>query len=226
MSGYRNSKEKKSKAHGSVSRSLLKNPWIFAGGILGLDIAMLAAGLALSGVHPQITYTLTESTVEHSRTLSFFGVIAAAVIGIICLLTAFIIAGAFLKKRRAAQLTGAAALLVLSAAMVGASAVMALGVPVKNRSFTSYSDEELRLIIEEEQPYAGTGTVYFFMTDVSGSGNVKLLASTDLSEYSSSDERYDISWVADDTLMIGFEDGSSYRTLQISVDRSEFEQET
>ena len=172
-------------------------------------------------------YTLTADSVEHSQPLAFFGVIAAAAIGLVCVLTAFIIAGAFLKKRRTAQIVGAAALLILSLTMIGASAVNAVGMPARERRFVSYSDEQMRLIIEEEHPYSGTGKVYFFMTDTGGSHKVKLLACTDLAEYSTAeDDRYNVEWTDDNTVTVGFLDGGNYRTLQMEVDRSYFKTDT
>lgn len=72
----------------------------------------------------------------------FLGVTAAVVVALLCVLIGLIIGGAFLKKRRAAQITGAAGLLIMSLAMVGSSAFMALGSPVRERYSVSYSDEE------------------------------------------------------------------------------------
>lgn len=227
MSGYRNKKEKRSRQQPGGSRRLLKNPWIFAGSALLLDTAMLAVGLILSNLHPKVEYTLTSDSVEHSQPLAFFGIIAAAALGIVCVLTAFIIAGAFLKKRRAAQIAGAAALLVVSVVMIGASALTALGIPAKDRTFVSYSDDYMRLIIEEEQPYSGTGKAYFFMTDTEGSHKVKLLACTDIAEYSTADDdRYTVEWLSEDSIAVSFPDGGNYRTLQMSFDRSYFKKDT
>lgn len=204
---------------------LIKNPKIAAGIILIIDTLMLAVGLVLSNVHPETTYTFISENgsgidVEHSRPLAFFGVIAAAALGVVCVLTAFIIAGAVAKKRRAAQLVGAVLLVILSLAMLGAAAVTAVGIPAKKSTFSSLSDESYTVIIEEEQPYYGTGKVYFFMmsAEAESGTELKLLASTDISEYSAADDdRYSISWISDDILMIAFSDGGNYRTLQISL---------
>ena len=223
MSGYKNRKEKKKPTQGTGFRRLLKNPWIFAGSALILDTAMLAVALVLSAIRPEAEYTLTETAIERSQPFLFFGVIAAAVLGAVCILTAFIIAGAFLKKRHAVQIAGAVSLLVISLIMLGTSAVTALGFPVKSRSYVNYSDEELRLIIEEEQSYFGPGKLSLFMTDAGVSDKVKLLSSTDILEYSTEgEERYTVSWISENVLLVGFEDGDNYRTLQFSVDRTEY----
>lgn len=200
--------------------ALLKRPWLFAGTVLGLDIAMLVIGLVLSGISFERTYTLSENGIERSNPLAFFGVIAAAVIGLCCVLTAFIIAGAFLKKRRAVQIAGAAALLVLSLAMVGASAVMAVGIPPAERNYYSYTDEKMRLIAEESKQYFGGGTVSFFLTKTENSERLILLASTDISELADNSERYAITWISGNVLQIGFTDGDRYRTLTIETDLS------
>ena len=111
--------------------------------------------------------------------------------------------------------------------MIGASAVNAVGMPARERRFVSYSDEQMRLIIEEEHPYSGTGKVYFFMTDTGGSHKVKLLACTDLAEYSAAEgDRYNVEWTDDNTVTVGFLDGGNYRTLQMEVDRSYFKTDT
>ena len=208
----RNSKKK---APESRWQSLLKKPWIFAGAAFGLDLAMLIAGMVLSAAKLPVEYTASGDSIVHSQPLAFFGVTAAVVVALLCVLIGLIIGGAFLKKRRAAQITGAAGLLIVSLAMVGSSAFMALGSPVRERYSVSYSDEELRLIIEETEPYFG-GT--------EDEGKAALLAVTDLNEFNVSDDRYKISWAAENTLTVGFEDGANYRQLTIPIDRSRIEE--
>lgn len=126
----RNSKKK---APESRWQSLLKKPWIFAGAAFGLDLAMLIAGMVLSAAKLPVDYTASGDSIVHSQPLAFFGVTAAVVVALLCVLIGLIIGGAFLKKRRAAQITGAAGLLIMSLAMVGSSAFMALGSPVRER---------------------------------------------------------------------------------------------
>ena len=150
--------------------------------------------------------------------------VSAVVVALLCVLIGLIIGGAFLKKRRAAQITGAAGLLIVSLAMVGSSAFMALGSPVRERYSVSYSDEELRLIIEETEPYFGGCTVAFYLTGTEDEGKAALLAVTDLNEFNVSDDRYKISWAAENTLTVGFEDGANYRQLTIPIDRSRIEE--
>ena len=215
----RNSKKK---APESRWQSLLKKPWIFAGAAFGLDLAMLIAGMVLSAAKLPVEYTASGDSIVHSQPLAFFGVTAAVVVALLCVLIGLIIGGAFLKKRRAAQITGAAGLLIVSLAMVGSSAFMALGSPVRERYSVSYSDEELRLIIEETEPYFGGCTVAFYLTGTEDEGKAALLAVTDLNEFNVSDDRYKISWAAENTLTVGFEDGANYRQLTIPIDRKKW----
>ena len=217
----RNSKKK---APESRWQSLLKKPCIFAGAAFGLDLAMLIAGMVLSAAKLPVDYTASGDSIVHSQPLAFFGVTAAVVVALLCVLIGLIIGGAFLKKRRAAQITGAAGLLIVSLAMVGSSALMALGSPVRERYSVSYSDEELRLIIEETEPYFGGCTVAFYLTGTEDEGKAALLAVTDLNEFNASDDRYKISWAAENTLTVGFEDGANYRQLTIPIDRSHIEE--
>lgn len=221
-----NKRKKQAPAQSRITL-LLKRPWLFAGAVLGLDIAMLVTGLVLSGIRFEVTYSLTEASVERSQPLAFFGVIAAVVLGLDCVLAAFVIAGSFLNKRRGAQIAGAAALLVLSLVMIGASAVMALGLPPKSRQYYSFSDKACRLIIEEDESYTGQKRVTFFMTDAAGEiGEVEYLTSTDLRELSATAERYTVTWLSDTLMEISFNDGESYRTLKMNFDRSQYPEVT
>ncbi len=219
----RNRKAKRSPLPESRARALLRKPWLFAGAAFGLDIAMLITGMALSAAKIPVEYTANGSDIEKTAPLAFFGIIAAAVIGVVCILVGLIISGAFLKKHRAAQILGAAGLLVVSLAMVGSAAFMAVGSPIKARNSVSYSDDEVRIIIEETQPYIGKSSVAIFLTGISNTGKAMLLAATELNEYGISDDRYSIDWVSENDLMISFQDGINYRQLTIPVDRSKIE---
>lgn len=204
-----------------ISR-LVRKPWLFASAILGLDIAMLAAGMALSGRSDAgIIYTANGDSIGRDDPMAFFGIVAAVVLGIECVLLALMLAGAFSRgKRRAGVILGSAGLLVLSLVMVGSSAFMAMGAPVKQQRYYSYSDETLRLIIEESEPYFGEGSTSFYMTTSAENGKAVLLAKTDISDYADGAERYNIVWKNENTLQIGFADGINYRTLTITVDKS------
>lgn len=212
-----------SKQHSSRNiSSLLRKPWLFASAVFGLDIAMLVIGLVLSGRSGEgIVYTANGDSIVKDDPLSFFGVIAAVVLGINCVLIALILAGAFTRsKRRGGVIAGSAGLLLVSLAMVASSAFMVLGAPVKSEKYYSYTDETLRLIVEETKPYFGEGTASFYMTNSEENGNAILLARTGITDYADSAERYTIAWNSESILTIGFADGTHYRTLTITVDRS------
>lgn len=201
---------------------LLKKPWLFAGAALGLDLAMLAAGVVLSRMTFEPDYTATDDLISRSEPLAFFGVTAAVVLGVICVLTALIIAGAVRKKRGGAQLAGAVGLIVVSLAMLGSSAYMTLGLPPERVNSYSYSDESYQLIIEEDRYSSGNNTVSLYLAkqgDEEARPAVRL-AATDLSDLSAEAERYTVNWVGADELMIGFEDAGKYRTLQIKTDKA------
>ena len=208
-------------APGRITR-LVRRTWLFASAVLGLDIAMLVIGMVLSGHSGDgVTYTVSGDSIIKDDPLAFFGVVAAAVLGVICVLLAFLLAGAFSRsKRRAGGILGAAGLLALSLAMVGGSAFMALGAPVKNQKFYNYSDETLQLIVEETEPYFGGGTAAFYITSAAQGGKAVLLAKTDITDYAESADRYSIKWNSEDLMQIGFADGIHYRTLTVKVDRS------
>lgn len=222
----RNKTAKKKTAAENRWKSLLKKPWLFAGAAFGLDLAMLIAGMVLSAVKLPTEYTANADIIERTEPLAFFGVIAASAVALVCVLTGLIICGAFLKRRRAAQIMGAVGLLVISLAMLGSSAFMAQGSPVKDRYSVSYSDDELRLIIEETKPYFGGCTVSFFLTRTEDEGKAALLAVTDLNEFNVSSDRYSIVWSDENTITVSFEDGRNYRQLTIPIDRSRLSENT
>ncbi|CCY74776.1 unknown [Eubacterium sp. CAG:115] len=64
----------------------------------------------------------------------------------------------------------------------------------------------------------------FYLTGTEDEGKAALLAVTDLNEFNVSDDRYKISWAAENTLTVGFEDGANYRQLTIPIDRSRIEE--
>lgn len=201
---------------------LLNKPWLFAGAAFGLDLAMLVTGIVLSRMTFEPDYTVTDNIVSRSEPLAFFGVTAAVVLGMICVLTAFIIAGAVRKKRGSVQLAGAVGLLLVSLAMVGSSAYMTMGFPPERVNSYSYSDESYQLIIEESRYSSGKNSVSLYLAK-QGEGDDRpalRLATTELKELSTEAERYTVNWVSGDDLMIGFEDAGNYRTLQIKADKS------
>lgn len=218
-------KRKKTKAAPrSETFSLLRRPWLFAGAVFGLDLAMLVIGMVLSGMSFTVNYTANGDEIVKDDPLSFFGVIAAVVLGINCLLIALILAGSFSKKNRGAVILGAAGLLLVSLAMIGSSAYMALGSPVRSQRYFVYTDEDLRLIAEESDTYFGKGAVSFYLTSAEEeNGKAVLLARTDISEFADSEDRYAISWTDDGKLSIDFVDGVKLRTLTVAVDRSQLE---
>lgn len=222
----------KHKAHSRAAAGIIRKPWIFAGAAFALDIVMLVMGIILSGLDfsGDIVYTVTESEVKQSDPLWFFGVAAAAALGICCVMVGLIIGGAFSFKGRirAEWIAGSVGLLVASLAMIGCSAYMTLGFPAKSAKLYSYSDETYQIIIEESEPYFGKASVAFYIANAgdSDSKGAMLLAKTDLNELSDSDERYSIDWISEEDLIIGFQDGeSSYRTLQMKVDKQALESE-
>lgn len=207
-------------AHSGVSR-IVRRTWLFASAALGLDIAMLVIGMVLSrSAGVGIVYTVEGSVIHKDDPLAFFGVVAAVVLGINCVLIALMLAGAFSRnKRRTAVILGSVGLLALSLIMIASAAFMALGAPVKSEKYYSYTDESLKLIAEEDEPYFGDGSVSFYMTEGENNKAV-LLAKTSISTYADSDERYKITWISESIIQIGFVDGEHYRTLTIPVDRS------
>ena len=214
-------RKNRSAAPASSAHRFLRKPWLFAGAAVGLDLAMLIMGLVLSRIPTEgsVIYTANGSSIEKTQPLAFFGVIAAVVLAVCCVLSALIIAGAFVRKKRAPQILGAVWLMILSIAMTGASAYMVFGLPARSERYYSYSDETHRLIIEETEPYSGRGTVSFYLTGSEQEGTAVLLARTDIGTYSDGADRYEISWVGDKTLTVDFIDGANYRTLTIPVEQ-------
>lgn len=216
------SRKKRSTAAPNRISRLTRKPWLFASVILGLDIAMMVIGMVLSGRSGEgMVYTYNGDSIIKDDPLAFFGVIAAVVVGVECVFIAFMLAGAFSRsKRRGGVMLGAAGLLILSLAMVGSSAFMALGAPVKAQRYYSYTDEELILVIEETEPYFGAGTAAFYMTASDENGKAVLLTKTQISTFADDADRFAIAWNSENLLSVSFTDGVHYRTLTFEVDRS------
>ncbi len=198
-------------------QQLLGRPWIFAGAALGLDLAMLTAGIVLSKITLEPEVIISGTSISRSEPKSFFGVTAAVVLGVICVLTALIIAGAFRKKRRAVQLAGAAGLLIASLAMVGSSAYMAVGFPPETVHCYSFTDNKYQLMVVEDKYPSANSVSFYIARDGEGEKMTKRLATTALGEISESAERYAVTWVGEDQLVVSFQDGANYRSIQMTV---------
>lgn len=213
-----NTKKGKAASQPSVMQRLMRKPQLFAGIVFGLDIAMLIAGLALSANRPQPEYLVSGDNIVRSDPMAFFGVTAAVVLGINCVIIAFIAAGALQRKNKAAQILAAVGLLIVSLAMLGGSAYMAGGSPIRAERYYRYTDENHRLIVAETEPWFGLGSAAFMMAQEDGS--VKVLARTVITEYADGDERYTIEWLSDTDLGISFEDGGKLRALTIALEKA------
>lgn len=205
----------KSDKSGGENIRLPKNG-IIIGAILLINTALLAAGLVLANIPHEIIYTLDKDKVQRENPLAFFGIIAAVVLGISCVLTAFLLAGSLSRGKKAPAVITAVFLIAVSLVMIGSAAVVVFGFPVSERRCYRYTDENFKLIIEETSSYFTEGSVNFFLAE--GEDNrLRLLAGTTLRDYPGNAERYKLAWVSDTQLMAGFEDGGKYRTIQMNV---------
>lgn len=204
-----------------MQAKIIRRPMIAAGVTVTTDILMLAAAVVLSILRPNFPpeYTCTaEKTIVSSHPYEFFGIPTAIALVTAAVMSGIIVAGAFAsgsKKNTAPRVVGAVALLVISAALILFSALVVRGEQPSDTEFYRYTDELTNIVIAEEH-YSGYGVTRVFR--VTGKNEpAELLASADIHEYATGPERYNLSWAAADVLLIGFTDGMSARTLQISM---------
>ncbi len=145
-------------------------------------------------------------------------VIAAAV-------TAVIIAGGFLARERRIsdlifEIVAAVLLLALSAGAAGFSVYIVNGEQPRNITYTSFTDEENRLVFAEEQ-YRSENLLKIYLVKEASEpeGECVRLVCVELKELSqgNAEERYTIKYITESALLVTFSDGTAYRTLELTI---------
>lgn len=203
---------------------VLRKPMIPAAVLLALDVLTLAAAAVLNALRGSINekYFYADGVVISSSPYSWFGAVAAGLAIAAAAVTALIIAGAFLARGRrgadiAFEIGAALLLLALSAGAAGFSLYIVNGERPQNIIYTSFTDEENRLIFAEEQ-YRSMNMLKIYLAEESG-GECARLVCAELKELSdgNAEERYAIKYVTENVLRITFTDGTAYRTLELTI---------
>lgn len=205
---------------------IFRKPMIPAAALLALDILALAAAAVLNAVRGRVTerYFYADGVVSASEPYSWFGAVAAGLMIAAAAVTALIIAGAFLGRgRNKAELvfeTAAAILLLaLSAGAAGFSLYIVRGEQPRNVVFTPFTDEENQLIFAEEQYRDENLLKIYFVGGAPEENECVRLVSVPLAELTEgkADERYDIRYISERTVLVSFSDGTAYRTLELKI---------
>lgn len=215
------------KAAGKPIPRIFRKPMIPASVLLALDILTLTAAAVLNAVRGRMTerYFYADGVVSRSNPYSWFGIAAAVLLVIAAAVTALIIAGGFLARGRRSsdlvfEIVAAVLLLALSAGAAGFSLHIVNGEQPQNITFTSFTDEENRLVFAEEQ-YRSENLlkIYLIKDDPQLEGECVRLACVELKELSNgnAEERYSIKCITESALLVAFSDGTAYRTLELTI---------
>lgn len=200
---------------------ILRKPMIPASVLLALDILTLATAAVLTAVRTNIKerYFYADGVVTGSDPYSWFGIVAAVMIAVAAATAALIIAGALLgRSNHTLKTVTAFLLLILSSGTASFSLMTVTGEKPKNVVFTTFTDEENRLIFaEEEYRKENLLKIYFSENAASGETECRMLACMELMDLSqgNAEERYMVHYLGKSMLVVVFADGTGYRTLEL-----------
>lgn len=202
---------------------VFRKPMIPASVLLALDILTLAAAAVLNAVRGSVTerYFYADRVVSCSDPYSWFGIAAAVLLVAAAAVTALIIAGGVIRGRRGSELilniAAAVLLLALSAGAAGFSLHIVKGEQPQNVVFTSFTNEENRLIFAEEQ-YRNENLLKIYFAELDETECQRLVC-VPLMELTSGDDedRYTIQYLNENELLVSFTDGITYRTLELKI---------
>ncbi|MDE7194589.1 MAG: hypothetical protein K2O14_11555 [Oscillospiraceae bacterium] len=205
---------------------IFRKPMIPASVLLALDILTLAAAAVLNATRGRVTerYFYADGVISSSAPYSWFGIAAAALMITAAAIAALIIAGAFLGRRRnkseiVFEAVAAVLLLALSAGAAGFSLYIVNGEQPRNIVFTSFTDEENQLVFAEEQYRNENLLKIYFVGGAPEENECVRLVCVELKELSQgkADERYTVQYISEHSLLVGFSDGTAYRTLELKI---------
>ncbi len=205
---------------------IFRKPMIPASALLALDILTLAAAAVLNALRGRFTerYFYADGIISASSPYAWFGAAAAVLMIIAAAVTALIIAGAFLGRGRnrseiVFETVAAILLLALSAGAAGFSLYIVNGEQPQSIVFTSFSDEENRLVFAEERYRSENLLKIYFVGNAPEENECVRLVSTELKELSqgNAEERYTIQYITENSLLVTFADGTAYRSLELKI---------
>ena len=207
-----------------IVMKILRKPQVAFSVAIAADILMLVAAVVLDAVRDKFpieyTFTVESIAVNASDPYSFFGIIAALVLVLVVVMSAFIMIGGYISegKKKAPRIIGGIALLVMSVGLILFSFLVVRGRQPDSIEYIAYTDDTLRIVVAEEKYDEDFGAVKFFKVD-ENSGSAELLASTDISMFANGDtERYSFAWETNTTLKVVFYDVNSSRVLLMPIE--------
>ena len=213
---------------------LLTKPRTAAAVMVICDVLVLAAAVILDALRARVpaTFSFDPSNVEVdvSHPYDLFGIVTAVFLVIAAVMTGFMIAGAVAgsKSKMPMRITGAAVLLIVSAAVVIFSYFFVCGLPIKNTICFVFENNGMNIAVQETEYAFGAGTMDIYRMDETshvhedGSAHsefeVSHITGVEITEFSSDDTRYTLDWVLEHDLRVRFFDGDIHRTLQFTLE--------
>lgn len=212
----------------------LIKPKIASAVMIVCDLLVLTAAVILDAFRAKVpasfSFDATRVKVDISHPYEYFGIVAAVLLVIAATMTGFMIAGAAagVKSKMPMRITGAAVLLIVSAAAIIFSHFFVCGLPAKNTICFVFQNSGLNIAVQETEYSFGTGTMDIYRLDETththedGSTysefDVSYITGTTITQFSTDATRYTLDWVLDTDLRLRFYDGDVHRTLQFSIE--------
>ena len=213
---------KKTKSTSPAVPRLLRRPMAATAtaAVLALNVALWIGAAVLNRMEASLakSYTFTGDGIEKHSSADYFGAVCAAAAAVSAALCAVIIIGNILRHKQGGEgivLKSIAASVLLAGSVVSCICAMyaAVGEQPKSTSCFFFTDSNAHLVIAEEQ-YSDLILMNLYSVDTE-TNEAALLAQTELNALSENEDRYSISWLSEDTLLISFADGQGYRSLQV-----------
>ena len=187
-----------------------------------VDVIMIVLAAILDSLRESIPteYMLVDGEVVSSHPLDRFGIAVAVALALVTAMFAFALVNIINSedKKHRGKIIGFSVVFAVSVAAVMFSYLWVRGAQPQRTQTYNCTDGSINLMLMEENHSDDFGTLRVFITD-QAHDDLALLAATDIHSRSQSGDDYYIDWVGDTMLRITFLDGSSYRSIQIDLDR-------
>lgn len=212
---------------------LLIKPKIAAAIAIICDLLALAAAVVLDAVRSKVpasySFDHIQVRVDVAHPYEYFGIATAVLLALAAVMTGFVIAGALAggKAKMVMRLVGAAALLIVSVAVIIFAHFFVCGAPVEDTACFVLNSGDKNIAIQETKYSFGMSTMDIYTLngemhyheDGAEAHPVEVthITGTDIMEFSKDPDRYIVDEVFENELFVRFMDGGTYRTLQFTI---------
>ncbi len=215
---------------------LIRKPVIPATIAVITDLAALVLAVLLNILRGKIpaaySFDSTNVVVKITHPYDYYGIFTAVALLTVVVMSGLIIAAAISgsKSKAASRGVGAAALLIISVAVVLFSHYVVRGLPAESYTCFVFEDGTDTIAIQETKYIDGTGTNEVFRlcetehdhdnpdTSEHKHYSVELLTGTEIKHFATDSTRYTLDYGYSNDIVIRFMDGDSYRSLNIKLD--------